>query len=76
MHKSTSVIEVKNLTAPPPKSGSFLHIGKPSKPGYFGVKLEDAMAMQSHRYPYVNIPIILLKLTEDILKYDGMRVST
>lgn len=76
MQKSSSLIELKALPAPAPeapKSGSALQIGK--KPGYFGVTLQEAMDMQKEKYPNLRIPVIMVKLTEAILLFEGRKAE-
>ena len=72
MQKSSSLIEMKALTATPTtKSGSAIQIGK--KKGYFGVTLQEAMEMQKEKYPFLLIPVIMAKLTDAILLFEGKK---
>jgi len=77
LHKSSSLIEMKPTSSSPPKTGSFLQLGKSPKQqrGYFGLSLDDTMAIQKDKYPDATIPFILVKLTEEIIKNDGCKTE-
>lgn len=58
---------------------SFLQLGGKNfekistvKAGYFGLKLEETMDVQKNKFPALTIPVILVKLTTEIIKNDGM----
>jgi len=74
--KSVSQIEMKSVptATPPTKSGSALNLVK-SKPGYFGISLEDTMSLQKDRYPFSPIPVLLVKITEAIMLHDGFKTE-
>jgi len=76
LQKSSSLIELKPMTSITvgPKSGSAIQLGK-ARPGYFGISLEETMAMQQEKYPRLLIPVIMVKLTEAILRLDGCKTE-
>jgi hypothetical protein len=77
MQKSSSLIELKPVgvasSATTSKSGSAIEIGK--KPGYFGVTLQEAMDLQKEKYPNLRVPVIIVKLTEAILLFEGCKAE-
>jgi len=70
LQKSNSLIELK--TAPSPR-GENRSTGP--KKGYFGIKLDEVMTLQKERFPDLSLPVILVKLTEEIIKCDGCKTE-
>lgn len=79
LQKSSSLIELKplmNPTSGTSKSSSAILFGTPTKSaGYFGITIEEAMAMQKEKYFDLSIPVIMVKLTDAILLNDGCKTE-